>query len=85
MCATIAFGMASTSPMYVLCGPCGHAQEHRGLPIRKLAVRAATVCPPDAGMAYGLSDVVNQRRMIDESPAEETEVRGEARCPARPG
>ncbi|MEF9948767.1 MAG: RecQ family zinc-binding domain-containing protein, partial [Comamonas sp.] len=27
--------------------------------------------PADAWMAYGLSDVVNQRRMIDESPAEE--------------
>jgi ATP-dependent DNA helicase RecQ len=25
----------------------------------------------DAWMAYGLQDVVNQRRMIDESPAEE--------------
>jgi len=27
--------------------------------------------PADAWMAYGLQDVVNQRRMIDESPAEE--------------
>ena len=28
--------------------------------------------PADAWMAYGLQDVVNQRRMIDESPADET-------------
>ncbi len=28
--------------------------------------------PADAWMAYGLQDVVNQRRMIDESPAEES-------------
>ena len=28
--------------------------------------------PADAWMAYGLQDVVNQRRMIDDSPADET-------------
>jgi ATP-dependent DNA helicase RecQ len=33
--------------------------------------------PADAWMAYGLADVVNQRRMIDESPAEEEFKRGQ--------
>jgi len=33
--------------------------------------------PADAWMAYGLADVVNQRRMIDESPAAEEFKRGQ--------
>jgi ATP-dependent DNA helicase RecQ len=33
--------------------------------------------PADAWMAYGLADVVNQRRMIDESPAGEEFKRGQ--------
>jgi len=33
--------------------------------------------PADAWMAYGLADVVNQRRMIDESPADEEFKRGQ--------
>ena len=33
--------------------------------------------PADAWMAYGLADVVNQRRMIDDSPAEEEFKRGQ--------
>jgi ATP-dependent DNA helicase RecQ len=33
--------------------------------------------PADAWMAYGLADVVNQRRMIDESPAEEEFKQGQ--------
>jgi ATP-dependent DNA helicase RecQ len=33
--------------------------------------------PADAWMTYGLADVVNQRRMIDESPADEEFKRGQ--------
>ncbi len=33
--------------------------------------------PADAWMSYGLADVVNQRRMIDESPADEEFKRGQ--------
>ena len=33
--------------------------------------------PADAWMAYGLADVVNQRRMIDDSPADEEFKRGQ--------
>jgi ATP-dependent DNA helicase RecQ len=38
--------------------------------------------PADAWIAYGLQDVVNQRRMIDESPAGEAfkQVRRAAPC-----
>jgi ATP-dependent DNA helicase RecQ len=52
------------------CGPPGHAQKHRRL-LPGNRPRRPRRPALDAWMAYGLQDVVNQRRMIDESPAGE--------------
>jgi ATP-dependent DNA helicase RecQ len=70
MCATIAFGMGIDKPnVRFVChldlpkSIEGYYQRPAARPRRRAA---------SAWMAYGLQDVVLQRRMIDESEADET-------------
>ncbi len=76
MVATIAFGMGIDKPDVRFVA-------HLDLPkniesyYQETGRGGRDGLPADAWMAYGLADVVNQRRMIDESPAGEAFKRGQ--------
>jgi ATP-dependent DNA helicase RecQ len=77
---------ASTSPTCA-SSPTSTCPRASRATTRRPAAPGATALPADAWMAYGLADVVQQRRMIDESTADErlqARRQRQARRPARP-
>jgi ATP-dependent DNA helicase RecQ len=71
MVATIAFGMGIDKPdvRFVATSTCRRALEGY---YQETGRAGRDGLPANAWMAYGLQDVVLQRRMIDESEADET-------------
>ena len=70
MAATIAFGMGIDKPDVRFVAHLDMPKNIEGY-YQETGRAGRDGEPADAWMCYGLQDVVNQRRMIDESPAEE--------------
>ncbi len=71
MVATVAFGMGINKPDVRFVA---HVDMPKNIEsyYQETGRGGRDGLPADAWMAYGLQDVVNQRRMIDDSPAEDT-------------
>ena len=77
MVATIAFGMGIDKPDVRFVAHLDLPKNIEGLLPETGRAGRDDGAPADAWMTYGLADVVNQRRMIDESPADETFKQGQ--------
>ncbi len=75
MVATIAFGMGIDKPDVRFVAHLDMPKNIEGY-YQETGRAGRDGEPANAWMCYGLQDVVNQRRMIDESPAEETFKQG---------